>query len=260
VATDTAADTKPGEGLFKLERRVTPTARLSRPRAVCESWPVYQPSRCGCRSIYAAAAERVARVGGWRTPTWARPGASRAEGHAYDDTGTQGLQALLARRRGRAACSPRRGARHLREPDGGEVGRVLTRSRPAGSEEWERPRNQPPGHLGISALITDGGDASQFWDDRAGRRPVRDRRRRHDLDAAEPRTPRRLAAAARGGRLLRPQRPSAGRPEPHVPAEPRRRAPQRTTPATRGRRSPRACRASSASPRPRTRTTATAST
>ena len=32
-----------------------------------------------------------------------------------------------------------------------------------GSEGWDDPANQPPGHLGISALMFDGDDASRFW-------------------------------------------------------------------------------------------------
>ncbi len=32
-----------------------------------------------------------------------------------------------------------------------------------GRKDWDDPANQPPGHLGISALMTDGDDASRFW-------------------------------------------------------------------------------------------------
>jgi photosystem II stability/assembly factor-like uncharacterized protein len=32
-----------------------------------------------------------------------------------------------------------------------------------GSEAWDDPANQPPGHLGISALMFDGEDADRFW-------------------------------------------------------------------------------------------------
>ena len=146
--------------------------------------------------------------------------------------------------------------------DGGETWSLLTTlAGQPGSEEWDDPANQPPGHLGISAIIARRPRAGALLGDRAGDRRVRDRRRRHDVDAAEPRAARRLAARARGGRLLRAQaRPLARRPEPDVPAEPRAACTAATTPATRGRRSPTGCRPSSGSPRRRTRTTATPST
>jgi photosystem II stability/assembly factor-like uncharacterized protein len=32
-----------------------------------------------------------------------------------------------------------------------------------GSDKWDDPANQPPGHLGISALMFDGEDADRFW-------------------------------------------------------------------------------------------------
>ena len=39
---------------------------------------------------------------------------------------------------------------------------VDPRGRP-GSEASDDPSNQPPGHLGISALMFDGEDADRFW-------------------------------------------------------------------------------------------------
>ena len=32
-----------------------------------------------------------------------------------------------------------------------------------GSDEWDDLANQPPGHLGLSALMADEADASRFW-------------------------------------------------------------------------------------------------
>ena len=74
-----------------------------------------------------------------------------------------------------------------------------------GSEEWDDPANQPPGHLGISGFQSDPDDADRFWAIVQGVGPLRDDRRRHVVDAAQPRAPRRLAAPARRGRLLRAQ-------------------------------------------------------
>ena len=71
--------------------------------------------------------------------------------------------ASLAVTDGRAARR-RRGAGHLRSRDGGESFSLLTTlAGQPGSEGWDDPRNQPPGHLGISALIPDRRDLAHFW-------------------------------------------------------------------------------------------------
>jgi hypothetical protein len=48
--------------------------------------------------------------------------------------------------------------------DGGETWSLLTTlSGQPGSEAWDDPANQPPGHLGLSALMLDGDDPARFW-------------------------------------------------------------------------------------------------
>ena len=48
--------------------------------------------------------------------------------------------------------------------DGGETFSLLTTlAGQPGSEAWDDPANQPPGHLGISAIMPDADDASRFW-------------------------------------------------------------------------------------------------
>ena len=71
----------------------------------------------------------------------------------------------LDRRRGaRAAPRGRRGAGNLREPDGGETWSLLsTLAGEPGSEDWNDPANQPPGHLGLSAIMPDTDDPTRFW-------------------------------------------------------------------------------------------------
>ena len=81
------------------------------------------------------------------------------------------------------------------------------------------------------------------------RRGLRQRGRRREVGAAQPRHQRRLPArpAARVRPVRAQGRRRRGRPRPAVRAEPRRRLPQSTTPACAGRRSPTACRPTSAS-------------
>jgi photosystem II stability/assembly factor-like uncharacterized protein len=48
--------------------------------------------------------------------------------------------------------------------DGGDTWSLLsTLSGQPGSEGWDDPSNQPPGHLGISALMFDEEDPARFW-------------------------------------------------------------------------------------------------
>ena len=72
-----------------------------------------------------------------------------------------------------------------------------------GSEDWDDPANQPPGHLGISALMFDPTTTTRFWAIVQGIGPVRDGRRRETwtprnrgLRADWPRRTRRSASAS----------------------------------------------------------------
>jgi photosystem II stability/assembly factor-like uncharacterized protein len=48
--------------------------------------------------------------------------------------------------------------------DGGETWSLLTTlAGQPGSEVWDDPKSQPPGHLGISNLVPDPGDPAHFW-------------------------------------------------------------------------------------------------
>src|SRR5919205_739287 len=63
-----------------------------------------------------------------------------------------------------AAASEWHGQAVWRSPDRGETWSLLsTLTGQPGSEGWDDPANQPPGHLGISALMFDDEEASRFW-------------------------------------------------------------------------------------------------
>src|SRR5919201_342029 len=63
-----------------------------------------------------------------------------------------------------AAASEWHGQAVWRSPDRGETWSLLsTLAGQPGSEGWDDPANQPPGHLGISALMFDDEEASRFW-------------------------------------------------------------------------------------------------
>ena len=119
----------------------------------------------------------------------------------------EGLEGLDARRRATAACSSasRRRASSRAATTAATLVAADDARRPARQRGLGRPGEpaaRPPRHLGAHRRRRRPGP---LLGDRAGRRPVRDDRRRRDVDAAQPRPARRLAAPARGGRLLRPQ-------------------------------------------------------
>ena len=196
-------------------------------------------------------------------PISARRGSTRARASPTRPTARRSCRRSRRSPPRTGGCSPasRRRA-SSRAATAARPGRCSPRSRASRAARAGTTRRTSRRAISASPRIaSDPDDDDRFWAIVPGHRALRDDRRRRDVDAAQPGPARRLAARARGGRLLRPQaRPVAGRPRPHVPAEPRRHAPQR-------RRRPhvdgdhrRASRPSSASPPRRTRTTATRST
>ena len=193
----------------------------------CESWPVYHAVYDqGSGTIFAGAASDWHGSAIWRSSdlgeTWE---------HSSRGTHLRGrpafLEGLDARRRPRPPARRRRGAGHLREPGRRQTFSLLsTLAGEPGSEGWDDPANQPPGHLGISGIELHPDDPARFYAIVQGVGLWETTDGGSQLDAAQPRAPRRLAPRARGGRLLRAQARPCRRPA-DVPAEPRRHAPHR---------------------------------
>ena len=218
---------------------------------LCESWPVYHAIHdAGSGAIYAAAASEWHGSAVWRSGDLGETWALSSEGLAYDEDGERKVSkvASLAATDGQLLVGVEAPG-IFESRDGGESFSLLTTlAGQPGSEDVGRPGNQPPGHLGISAITPDRDDPTHFWAIVQGVGLFETHDGGDDVDAPQQGPARRLAASARGGRLLRP---------PHSCARPSTRAActsrttsactAATTAATRGRRSPRACRASSAS-------------
>ena len=195
----------------------------------CEGWPIYHAiHHAGTGAIYAAAASEWHGASVWRSPdlgeTW-----QQSSGLNYGDTELElskvsGLTAVNGRL---FAGAEKPGVFESR--DGGETWSLLTRLEgQPGSEGWDDPAKQPPGHLGVPAILPAPRRPVPVLGDRAGDRHLRDDRRRRVVDASQQGTARGLAAREPRGRLLRPQaRDVAGRQRPSVPAEPCRHAPER---------------------------------
>jgi hypothetical protein len=133
---------------------------------MCESWPVYHAIHDPVGgSIFAAAASEWHGSAVWRSgdlgETWAW--SSDGLGYGEDEARKVSKVATLAANDGQLLVGAEApgifGSR-----DGGETFSLLTTlAGQPGSEGWDDPANQPPGHLGISAIMPDGDDPSRFW-------------------------------------------------------------------------------------------------
>jgi len=152
------------KGAFLLESEDRRDWNLRGP--LCESWPVYHaihdPSS---GTIYAAAASEWHGSAVWRSSDLGETWALSSEGLGYGDDDPRKVSKVstLAASDGRVLVGVEAPGIFQSE-DGGETWSLLsTLSGQPGSELWDDPANQPPGHLGISALMTDAGDAAHFW-------------------------------------------------------------------------------------------------
>jgi hypothetical protein len=132
----------------------------------CEGWPVYHAvHEASSNAIYAAAASEWLGSAVWRSPDLGETWSLSSEGIGYDENGERKVSKVST-----LAATPERVLVGVEAPgifesrDGGESWSLLsTLAGEPGSESWDDPANQPPGHLGISALMPDGDDASRFW-------------------------------------------------------------------------------------------------
>ena len=131
----------------------------------CEGWPVYHavhdPST---GAIYAAAASEWHGSAVWKSPDLGETWTLSSEGLAYDADGGRKLSKVstLAVNDGRVLVGVEAPG-IFESRDGGASWSVLTTlAGEPGSDVWDDPANQPPGHLGVSALMFDGEEPSRF--------------------------------------------------------------------------------------------------
>ena len=131
----------------------------------CEGWPVYHAIHdAESGTIYAAAASEWHGSSVWRTSDLGETWQQSSEGLSYEDGGLKlsKISGLTAAHGRLFAGVENPGVFESR--DGGETWSVLTtlEGQP-GSERWNDPANQPPGHLGVPAILPDREDANRFW-------------------------------------------------------------------------------------------------
>ena len=130
----------------------------------CEAWPIYHAiydEQAG--AIYAAAASDWHGSAIWRSPDLGETWSHSSEGLTYEDGRRFSKVSSLAASHDRVLVGVEAPG-VFESTDGGETWapKTMLAGQP-GSEGWDDPNNQPPGHLGISAVFTDKADRNHWW-------------------------------------------------------------------------------------------------
>jgi photosystem II stability/assembly factor-like uncharacterized protein len=132
----------------------------------CEGWPVYHAIYDPTTGeIYAAAASEWHGSTIWRSGDLGETWEQSSEGLTYgDDDGRKISKVSTLARAGDRLLVGVEAPGIFESRDNGETWSLLsTLSGQHGSEVWDDPANQPPGHLGISGFVTDADDSDRFF-------------------------------------------------------------------------------------------------
>jgi photosystem II stability/assembly factor-like uncharacterized protein len=132
----------------------------------CEGWPVYHAIYDPASgAIYAAAASEWHGSAIWRSRDLGETWEHSSEGIAYpDDDGRKVSKVSTLMAAGDRLLVGVEAPGIFESTDGGVTWSLLTTlSGQPGSEAWDDPKNQPPGHLGISNLVPYGDDPAHFF-------------------------------------------------------------------------------------------------
>ena len=132
----------------------------------CEGWPIYHAIYDrDSGTVFAAAASEWHGAGVWRSPDLGETWELSSEGLSYE--GIDGLR--LSKVSGLTAAHGRlfagaEAAGVFASEDGGKTwSLVSTLDGQPGRESWNDPAQQPPGHLGVPAILPHPDDASRYW-------------------------------------------------------------------------------------------------
>ena len=133
----------------------------------CEEWPIFHAVHDGgTGTLYAAAASEWHGASVWRSHDLGATWQQSSEGLGYGD-GEDALK--LSKVSGLTVSNGRifAGAENpgvFESRDGGETWSLLTTlAGQPGSESWNDPANQPPGHLGVPAILPHPDDPARYW-------------------------------------------------------------------------------------------------
>ena len=131
----------------------------------CEGWPVYHAVFDGSTgTIFAAAASEWHGSAVWRSTDLGETWTHSSEGLTYDDASKKlSKVSTLSVADGRIRVGVEMPGIFESRDNGDTWSLLTTLEGQPGSELWDDPANQPPGHLGISGLTSDPDDADRFW-------------------------------------------------------------------------------------------------
>ncbi len=130
----------------------------------CDSWPVYHAIHDrDSGALYAAAASEWHGSAVWRSTDLGESWALSSEGLAHDGERKVSKVSTLAAAHGRVLVGAE-AAGIFESRDGGVAwSKLSTLDGQPGREDWDDPKNQPPGHLGVSAIMPDAADPARLW-------------------------------------------------------------------------------------------------
>jgi photosystem II stability/assembly factor-like uncharacterized protein len=131
----------------------------------CEGWPIYHVIHdADSGTVFAAAASEWHGSSVWRSPDLGETWEQSSEGLSYEngDLKLSKVSGLTAAHGRLFAGAENPGVFESR--DGGVTWSLLTNLEgQPGSEGWNDPANQPPGHLGVPAILPHPDDPSRYW-------------------------------------------------------------------------------------------------
>src|SRR5436309_13196137 len=132
----------------------------------CEAWPIYHAVHDPASgTIYAAAASEWHGAGVWRSADLGETWELSSEGLGYGENGELRLSKVAGLMAGHGRVIAGAEAAGLFESrDGGATWSLLTTlDGQPGRDSWNDPARQPPGHLGLPAILPHPEEASRFW-------------------------------------------------------------------------------------------------
>jgi photosystem II stability/assembly factor-like uncharacterized protein len=131
----------------------------------CESWPIYHAVHdADTGAMYAAAASEWHGAGVWRSADLGETWTLSSEGLGYDDGGLKlSKVSTLTPAHGRILVGAESVGIFESRDEGASWSLLTTLDGTPGRERWNDPAMQPPGHLGLAAIIADPDDPRRFW-------------------------------------------------------------------------------------------------
>jgi len=129
----------------------------------CEGWPVYHAVHDGDSAIYAAAASEWHGSAIWKSTDLGETWTHSSEGLTYDDGRRFSKVSNVSAAHGRVLVGVEAPG-VFESTDGGQTFSLKTRLEgQPGWEGWDDPENQPPGHLGMSSIMSDPKSKDHWW-------------------------------------------------------------------------------------------------